>query len=75
MTIAPLNVDQTRVGKIVKTNVPVIVRDPVTNKIKAFDLAELDDASSQVWLQQVKDWKARLRYRSLLQQTRVGSKT
>ena len=74
MTVALLKVDPTGVGNTVKTNVNILVHDPVTNKVMTFDLTELDDASTQIWLQQIKDWKKKLQYRRLLQQTKVRPK-
>jgi hypothetical protein len=75
MTDPSLTVNHNRVGNVAKTNVKIFAKDPVTNKVTTYDLAELDDASAQAWLQQIKDWKKKLEYRRLLQQTRVGSNT
>ena len=68
-----LNADVNRLGKVVKANVPVLgVIDP-TGKLITADLAELDDASAQAWLQQVKDWKKKLFYRDMLAKLRAGA--
>ena len=69
-----LNTDPTRLGKAVKLNVPVVAHDTTGNVVKA-DLAELDDASAQAFLSTIKDWKMKLRYRHLLNQSRLGHKS
>jgi hypothetical protein len=53
-----------------KTGITVTAKDATGKTVKA-DLAELDDASVEVWLQTIKDLNKRAQYRKKLARVRL----